>query len=635
MRLSTADESDALEQFRKWFQSAKDASKDWRGEAKTCRDFKAGNQWDQEDVALMEEELRNPVTFNRVDPLVEAVSGHQINNRQEVRYLPRQMGDVQVSEVLTGAGSWVEDEADTEDEEEEIFEDLLVTGMGWSEGRMDYSENPDGQLIPGEWFDCLEAYWDANSKRRNLADTKWRARGRWIDRSDAEMRWPKLKKWTFDTDAGEWQSDDESRDEPHNAARAHFYEKDARQWYNKHEDQVFILQFQWWEFEPIYRIGDPSGKILTLSENKFTKLKELYEKQGEEFTAPHIRQMKKKFFQAFIAGPTILERKPNIWDEGFTLQCVTGKRDAQKKMWYGIVRPLIEPQKWSNKFLSDLQDMIVSNRQGGAFAEESALVNVRKAEEDWNSNSLIVVRDGAISQNKILERTPPPMPPALDRMLEWCISAIPAVSGINQEFMGYAERDQANVLEVQRKRSAMNVLASLFSSLRKYRKDRARMMLALMREYLNDGRLIRIVGGDGQERYIPLALSEEAEDYDIVIDEASSSPNQRDETFSILMSLAPFLQQSQIPVPPDVVDYLPLPASLSSKWKELLSPKEPDPAAQKQAQIIEFAATAEAQKDQSDAEYKAAQARKAAAEAETQELINMAVKAGLVSVEDV
>lgn len=626
MSIYKKSDDELLDTVRAWLQSSRDASKDWRTEAKNNYDFYAGRQWTTEEKADMEEELRQAVTFNRIGPLVDAVSGHQINNRAEVRFLPRQIGDVQVSEILTGAGRWVEDEADTEDEEEEIFQDLLISGMAWSECRLSYDDDLDGQVIPGERYSPMEAYWDPNSSRRNIADSKWRARGRWMGRSDAEAKWPDLEDVDWGADKFNW-AEEESNDDPHNAARAHFYENDSRQWYNKHKDEVYILHVQWWEFEPVYRVGDPSGKIIELSGSKFAKLKEHIEAAGLQY----IKQTRKCFYYAFVSGPKILEKGKNSWDKGFTLQCVTGKRDAQKNCWFGIVRAIIDPQKWSNKFLSDLQDMIVSNRQGGAFVETSALIDPRTAEDDWNKpNPLIQVQDGALGRGAIMERTPPQLPPALDRMIEWCVSAIPAVSGINQEFMGYADRDQPNVLEMQRKRAAINVLATMFSSLRKYRKDRARAMLHMIRTYLNDGRLIRIVGGDGNEKYIPLALDKETEDYDIIIDESSSAPNQKEETFSVMMALMPYLVQAGIAPPVEVLDYMPLPSSFVAKWKETLQPKGPSP----QEQAVQQLAAAEVQATVMESELDKARARKELAEAEAQEIENMAVKLGLVSLED-
>ena len=55
-------------------------------------------------------------------------------------------------------------------------------------------------------------------------------------------------------------------------------------------------------------------------------------------------------------------------------------------------------------------------------------------------------------------------------MMDWVVNSPPVTSGVNLEIMGIVDRDQANVLEVQRKRSALNVLADLFDSLRSFNK---------------------------------------------------------------------------------------------------------------------------------------------------------------------
>ena len=115
-KLIDKSDDDLLQKLQGWYKDSRDKHKDWKTEAKNHYDFYAGRQWTAEEEADMEEALRNPVTFNRVGTMVDAVSGHQVNNRQEARYLPRQLGDINVSEVLTGAAQWVDDEAGTEDE---------------------------------------------------------------------------------------------------------------------------------------------------------------------------------------------------------------------------------------------------------------------------------------------------------------------------------------------------------------------------------------------------------------------------------------------------------------------------------------------------------------------------------------
>src|SRR5690349_14952493 len=84
----------------KGLQEAKRQQRKWRDNAREDYDFVAGNQWDQNDIDKLTEEQRPVITFNRVGPIVDAVSGQEINNRQEVKFFPRTIGKAGVNEVL-------------------------------------------------------------------------------------------------------------------------------------------------------------------------------------------------------------------------------------------------------------------------------------------------------------------------------------------------------------------------------------------------------------------------------------------------------------------------------------------------------------------------------------------------------
>ncbi|MEX2282248.1 MAG: hypothetical protein WEE89_07170, partial [Gemmatimonadota bacterium] len=102
-KIKSAEEEDRiLGQFRQRFNRAKEHTREWRDEAKSLYDMRAGHQWDPEDEARLREELRPIVTFNVADKYIDAVNGLQINNRQEIRYFPRKMGEPNVNEELTG-----------------------------------------------------------------------------------------------------------------------------------------------------------------------------------------------------------------------------------------------------------------------------------------------------------------------------------------------------------------------------------------------------------------------------------------------------------------------------------------------------------------------------------------------------
>ena len=72
----------------------------WRTAAREDFDFEAGEQLTEDDKAILQDAKRPIVIFNRVGPVVDSVSGQEVGNRQEVQFLPRSEGDVQVNELL-------------------------------------------------------------------------------------------------------------------------------------------------------------------------------------------------------------------------------------------------------------------------------------------------------------------------------------------------------------------------------------------------------------------------------------------------------------------------------------------------------------------------------------------------------
>jgi hypothetical protein len=161
------------------------------------------------------------------------------------------------------------------------------------------------------------------------------------------------------------------------------------------------------------------------------------------------------------------------------------------------------------------------------------------------------------------------------QMTNFAIASIPRVTGINVEAMGLAGSNPSSPndprtasQEYQRRQSATIVLASLFDSLRRYRRTAGRLLLYLIVNFLTDGRLIRIVGQE-MDQYVPLVRDPNVIQYDVIVDDAPSAPSQKELVWNSMIQMLPMLQG--INPPPQVMltllDYSPLPASLVAKIK--------------------------------------------------------------------
>lgn len=161
----------------------------WREEAREDFAFAAGHQWSEKDTARMDEALRPRTTLNSIGPIVDAIAGHEVCNRQEVSYIPRQAGASSVNEVLTAAAEWVREECDAEHEESDAFTDCTLCGEGWTDTELDYDQDLDGR-IEITWVDPLEMDVDPSSRTKNYADAKWVCRSKVYDRQEALELWP-------------------------------------------------------------------------------------------------------------------------------------------------------------------------------------------------------------------------------------------------------------------------------------------------------------------------------------------------------------------------------------------------------------------------------------------------------------
>jgi hypothetical protein len=252
-----ADDEQRMRVFKAWFRADAQHCSKWRKEAYEDFAFVAGEQYTKEETDQLREQGRVPITFNRTLGIVKAVAGTEINGRHEVRFIPRGNEDTQVNELLTGASKWLADGCDAEDEESEAFQDALVCGMGWNEARMDYEEDPAGKYLQ-DCVDPLQMWWDRKARKKNLSDSTRMWRVVKMAKQDAKERWPECDEAMLDAT---WTTGYEQGDEPKS------YEEKVKRYENSGEfedDEIRIVQLQWYEKETYYKAANPAPKRSSL-----------------------------------------------------------------------------------------------------------------------------------------------------------------------------------------------------------------------------------------------------------------------------------------------------------------------------------------------------------------------------------
>ncbi len=564
-----------VKQFNDWDKRLDGHWAEWVDEAKEAYDVTAGRQWDKEAEDAAEDAKLTTISVNRIDSIVSAVCGSEMTNRQEVRYYPREMSsrgedgqvsDAVVNEIFTSAADWIRDECDAADEESEAFRDCVICGIGVTETRMDYEIDPEGVALIMR-VSPLEIRIDPAARRPGAMDAQYIRRTRKFSPDEAKLR------FGVEGESDRSNGGSSGRIERNNPGQ--FYTRNLD---SDDSDSVTITEYQWWCLEKVYRVLNPNtGQIEEIKEAQYLRLIEAIPQLQENSFGVRVR----RYYRAFRCGSQILEATP-LPDEEFTYKLITGKLDETRGVWYGIVRPMIEPQKLLNKQISQTQRIIDNNAKGGLLAEMDAFEDPDQAKLDWAASDTIVwLKPGSLGASPRV--TPKPIaqtPPGIDRLLAIAHEAVQGVSGVNNEMLGIIDREQAGVVDVQRKEAAYGVLKAFFNSLRRYRKVHGRHLLKLIQKYMTDGRLVRITGRTGNVHYLPLVRDPNTARFDTIVDEAPTGPNQKDKVFQFLIQFGgPVL--SKLNLPPNVwmkfLEFSPLPTALVGEMQKMIAEMPPQP----------------------------------------------------------
>jgi phage gp36-like protein len=586
--VSSLQPRDAFNILQRWWFADADASADWRTQATDDLGFVAGEQLSTEDKQILDEANRPHVVFNRFLAIIKAIAGMEINGRHEIVFNPTETDDTVVSEILSGASRSMSAGCDAEDEQSEAFQQTAVTGIGVTESRWSYELKSRGQYLE-EQFDCREFFWDRTARKKNLIDARRMWRCRRMPLSDAMQMFPGKSRRQLDAS---WADSGIYND----SGPRSIEEKRIRDGKNSYLDwddtnEVTIVCGQWWEREPYYLVADEgSQSLLEMSPKEFRLLKRLRILQGQK-PIEGVRMTKRAYKQVFLGNELLGKVGAAPMGQQFSWGVITGEWDAKKRMWYGLTRVVRDPQKWANKFMSQVMHIMNATAKGGILAERSAFDDEIEAEEGYAQPDMITwLKDGALSgqKPKLMAKPGAGDASAYVALLQYAVQAIPQVTGVNFELLGQQDIQNPGVVEAMRKQAGMTVLATLFDALRRYRKILGRIRLEVIQKRMSDGRIVRIVGQQYQGA-VQLAKSVTAGEFDVTVDDAPTSPNQKEANWMVISTLLPVFKD-QLMAQPEVLamvlEYSPLPSQLVSAIKRIILAAQSDPQKQQEQQQV-------------------------------------------------
>lgn len=551
---------------------------EWRDDARVAHEYADSDQWLDEDRQELKKDQRPALTVNLLLRLYNVISGNEITNRFEGKFLPRSLGSEATSEEATGIMKALRQTAHAEFEESAAFRDESICGVGCVE----YHENIQGDLQLSR-VPYSEIAWDPGARKMNYDDAEWVMRGRWIPIRKFKEMFPEVDLddvnvqdfATADPYGGSYQ---ESR-----TIRSPFSSARAVTMFDPRRRLVLTFEMQKKSHEHQLEMIDPAtGETMPIGGDKdYERIAEVYVREG--LAPPGLRRKIVPIIEQSwwageekVADEIVLNEQPSyLFMTGF---------EAMKEgsiHHHGLHHHLKEAQDIVNKAISKMLHILQTAPNNLLMFETGVFDNPKEAQRRVSTTGgLLEMTMGAI-QGKRYEFVEGRYPANFERLFQTFAQFFYEISGINVLAAGQVQdltRVAASTLQ-QVQQQALTVMSVLYDSLRKYRILSSRWFLDYIKNEVPDQRIFNILNAYGSTEQV--VFNKEAianQEFDVVVSESPSTPSQMIEFWDTITRSGglDLLLQSGVFTPLEVAKIVPhIPADIRQEAIRRLSQPTP------------------------------------------------------------
>lgn len=539
----------AEEELELLFASRYKEGSDWAAEqheqAREDVGMYSGHQWHEDDEDWGRRTQFPTLTLNQIWSMVNAVSSSEIVNRFEPKYLPRGPEDQDLADSTTQIARYIRQQAGAEFVDSGAFRDALITGIGVADWYYDETVGSEGQLLTGR-IPVEQVIWDPAARKQNLEDSRWVIRGTWMDVSEFEALFPGeslppagegetpgMAMWGRSGNVGAPNSD-----------VTRYYGPGSGSFYIPEKRSVLVFEMQDWITETEWRVLDSAtGEVTILDDEQFKRYQKIRSEadDGASGVPAGTPRRKRVYRRSIFAGHRLMKQE-EIPAQSFTIKFLTCFEDAQEEgmRWFGLVRPLRDPQRVANRGFSQVVHILATNPKGVLLHEGDVFENPQEAEIQWaRPNGRIETTQGALQDNRI-QVMKGDYPDDFERITQFCLNAVPRIAAIDPYFMGSGGGDMRRVSGTalsQVLQQGQMMLSIPFDGLRKFRIDQGDLLMDLMPVFLPEKSTIRVMGDTATPgpSFIEFMRGDlEDKEFDIVVGEVPVSPTAQREAWTAL-----------------------------------------------------------------------------------------------------
>lgn len=530
--------------------------------AKKCDSYYQGDQWEVEDVSMLDAEGRPALTVNTILPTINTVLGEQSTRRADIQFKPRRGGSEEVADTLNKLYMQLADNNKLDWVEQQVFSDgLIMDGRGYFDVRMDFSDHVEGEIrITAK--DPLDILIDPDAKEYDINTWNEIFETKWMTLDEVEELYGKGKAEdlrfisengnSFGRDSIEYEEtrygDTENADEYLGGA----YDSDEY----KTVRSLRVIERQHRKLTRVQCFVDPNtGDTRPVPESwSDRKIK----KFAKEYGLSVISKMSKKVRWTVTCDKVVLH---DDWSPYTNFTIIPYFAYFRRGTPFGMVRNLLSPQEQLNKISSQELHIVNTTANSGWMVESGSLVGMTSddLEEHGAETGLVVeYQRGTTPPIKI---QPNSIPTGLDRIAQKAAANIQTISGINDSMLGTDSAEVSGIaIRAKQNRGAIMIQVPL-DNLRKTRHYLAEKILNLIQTFYTEQRIIQVTNeADPLKPREPMVINQMTPEgtivndltlgeYDVVVSTAPA----RDSFDEVQFAEALNLRQVGVAVPDDAI----------------------------------------------------------------------------------
>ena len=596
-KLDAAEELNiARRQWESYTRARDNGHTDYIEIAKQCDAFYRGEQWDEADIAALDDQGRPALTINTILPTVNTVIGEQSARRADVEFKPRGAGMQEVAETLTKLYMQISDNNKLDWIESQVFSDGLIQDRGWFDVRIDFSDHIHGEVRITQ-KDPLDIIIDPDAKEydpktwNEIFETKWMS----IDDIEEIYGQEKADKLRIIAEVGSTLGSDsiEYEEERYGDTYSGEYASDYP---NNPEEaravrSIRVVERQHYKLKECMFYTDPVTGDQREVPYDWGKRKR--EKFADDFGLYIVTKTVKKVRWTVTADTVVLF---DDWSPYSSFTLVPYFPYWRRGKPFGMVRNLISPQEQLNKISSQELHIVNTTANSGWVVESGSLTGMTAddLEEHGAETGLVLEYNrGSTPPSKI---PPNQIPTGLDRISQKAAANIKTISGISDAMLGTDSPEVSGIaIQAKQNRGVLMIQVPL-DNLKKTRHYLAEKILNLVQSYYTEERIIQITDeADPYKQRVPLVVNQMTPEgrivndltlgeYDVIINDAPA----RDNFDEVQFAEAIELRKAGVPVPNDLIveySHLAKKAMVADRIRQLEGTAPPTP---EQAQLQQF-----------------------------------------------